>query len=233
MRTNYVLIDYENLPVKSLELFQEPHFRLRVFLGPKNSKLPTELVVAMQRMGERGDYVVLETSSPNALDFHIAYYLGRLALEEPTSFFHIISADKGFDPLLKHLKGKGIFAVRSESIEAMPCFKALPALEATIAATAASGNKPASSTPVPSKPAPKTPKSPASDQLKVAMKDLISRKGAKPGTVAKLLNTIHSTLGKASGVKLAEAEAVFKQLRDQGFVKVNGEKVTYSLPERV
>ena len=230
MRTNYVLIDYENLPVKSLELLQEPHFRLRVFLGPKNSKLPTELVVAMQRMGERGEYVVLETSSPNALDFHIAYYLGRLALEEPTSFFHIISADKGFDPLLKHLKGKGIFAVRSESIEEMPCFKALPALEA---ATAASGNKPASNTPAPSKPAPKAPKSPVSDQLKVAMKDLISRKGAKPGTVAKLLNTIHSTLGKASGVKLAEAEVVFKQLRDQGFVTVSGEKVTYSLPEHI
>ncbi|ELK4821909.1 PIN domain-containing protein [Pseudomonas aeruginosa] len=233
MRTNYVLIDYENLPVKSLELLQEPHFRLRVFLGPKNSKLPTELVVAMQRMGERGEYVVLETSSTNALDFHIAYYLGRLALEEPTSFFHIISGDKGFEPLLKHLKGKGIYAVRSESIEAMPCFKALPAIEATIAATAAGGNKSPSSNPAPSKPAPKKTKTPVSGQLKVAMHDLISRKGAKPRTIAKLINTIHSTLGKASGVKLAEAEAVYKQLCDQGFVKVNGDKVTYSLPERV
>lgn len=233
MRTNYVLIDYENLPVKSLELLQEPHFRLRVFLGPKNSKLPTELVVAMQRMGERGEYVVLETSSPNALDFHIAYYLGRLALEEPTSFFHIISADKGFDPLLKHLKGKGIFAVRSESFEAMPCFKALPALKATIAATAAGESKSASSTPAPSKSTPKAEKATLSGQLKVAMHDLISRKGARPRTIAKLINTIHSTLGKTSGVKLAEAEAVYKQLCDQGFVKVNGEKVTYSLPERV
>jgi hypothetical protein len=233
MRTNYVLIDYENLPVKSLELLQEPHFRLRVFLGPKNSKLPTELVVAMQRMGERGEYVVLETSSPNALDFHIAYYLGRLAVEEPASFFHIISADKGFDPLLKHLKGKGVFAVRSESIESMPCFKALPALKATKAVTAAGESKPTSSTSTPSKSTPKAEKDALSDPLKVAMHDLISRKGAKPRTIAKLINTIHSTLGKTSGVKLAEAEAVYKQLCDQGFVKVAGENITYSLPERV
>lgn len=67
----------------------------------------------------------------------------------------------------------------------------------------------------------------------MAIKDLISRKGAKPGAVAKLIKTIHSTLGKASGMKLAEAEAVFRRLHDQGFVKVSGEKVAYSLPERI
>ena len=124
MRANYVLIDYENVQASSLELLVEPHFYLRVFLGPNNTKLPTELAVAVHRLRERADYIQLETPGANALDFHIAYYLGQLASADPTGFFHIISRDKGFDPLLKHLKSKGIFALRSESIEDMPCFKA-------------------------------------------------------------------------------------------------------------
>ena len=61
MRTNYVLIDFENVHVKSLELLEGDHFRVIVFLGPKNTKLPVDLVLAMQRFGDRGEYVLLET----------------------------------------------------------------------------------------------------------------------------------------------------------------------------
>lgn len=122
MRTNYVLIDYENLQVDSLELLQPEHFKLRIFLGPNNTKLPSELAIAAYRLHDRADYIQLETPGKNALDFHLAYYLGRLAFEEPAAYFHIISGDKGFDPLIKHLKGKGISAARSESIEGLPCF---------------------------------------------------------------------------------------------------------------
>lgn len=37
MRTNYVLIDFENVHVKSLDLLQGEHFRVVVILGPKNA----------------------------------------------------------------------------------------------------------------------------------------------------------------------------------------------------
>lgn len=59
MRTNHVLIDFENVHVKSLELLKGEHFRVIVFLGPKNTKLPVDLVLAMQNSGERAAYVVL------------------------------------------------------------------------------------------------------------------------------------------------------------------------------
>ena len=72
MKTNYVLVDYENIQVKSLTLLKDECFRVRVFLGPNNTKLPIELVLAMQDLGERAEYIVLETSGRNALDFHIA-----------------------------------------------------------------------------------------------------------------------------------------------------------------
>ena len=56
----------------------------------------------------------------NALDFHIAYYIGRLATQHPDAFFHIVSRDTGFDPLVKHLKGQQILCQRSASIDRVP-----------------------------------------------------------------------------------------------------------------
>ena len=43
---------------------------------------------------------------------------------EPEAFFHIISKDTGFDPLIQHLKEKNIFCGRWESIEEIPAVKA-------------------------------------------------------------------------------------------------------------
>jgi hypothetical protein len=130
MKTNYVLIDLENVQVKSLALLVADHFRVHLFLGPNYTRLPTDLAIAMHEFGERANYVRLETPGPNAPDFHIAYYLGQLAAGDPAGFYHIISKDTGFDPLVQHLKTRKIFAARSESIEAMPCFRrAAPAQE--------------------------------------------------------------------------------------------------------
>lgn len=98
MKTNYVLVDYENVQVKSLDLLREEHFRVTVFLGPNNTRLPVELVLAMQQLGERAQYVTLETPGSNALDFHIAYYLGALAKEDPSGFFHNYFQGHGVRP---------------------------------------------------------------------------------------------------------------------------------------
>lgn len=87
------------------------------------------LATALQSLGSNAEYVVLETAGNNALDFHIAYYIGVLSSEDPTAYFHIISKDSGFDPLIKHLKGKKVFAQRSTCIADIPYFK--PALPGT------------------------------------------------------------------------------------------------------
>jgi hypothetical protein len=42
-------------------------------------------------MGERGEYIKVAGAGRNALDFHIAYYIGRIASQAPEAFFHIIS----------------------------------------------------------------------------------------------------------------------------------------------
>lgn len=217
MKTNYVLIDYENVQVKSLALLKGEHFRVQVFLGPKNLKLHRELVFVMQEFGDRGKYIVLEAHGSNALDFHIAYYLGVLAAADPTGFFHIISKDTGFDPLLQHLKARGVSSARSASIEAMPCFSQVAA--STIDSNGASDEG--------------KPKSPAGrvsvdDMIKIAVDDLIKRKAARPRTPKTLRSTIHARCGKE--LPAADIDAVYEALVKRGYVKVDGAKVTYALP---
>lgn len=216
MQTNYVLIDYENVQVKSLALLKGEHFRVQVFLGPKNLKLHRELVFAIQEFGDRGKYIVLEAGGKNALDFHIAYYLGVLAAADPKGMFHVISEDKGFEPLLQHLKARGVSAVRSDSIEAMPCFSQVAA--STIASKRASDEG--------------KPKSVAvhlslDDMVKLAVDDLIKRKAARPRTPKTLRSTIHARCGKERSA--ADIDAVYEALVKLGHVKVDGTKVTYSL----
>ena len=67
-------------------------------------------------MGTNAEYVLLESGGSNALDFHIAYYIGVLSVQDPAARFHIISKDAGFDPLIRHLKLRGVIAQRLPSI---------------------------------------------------------------------------------------------------------------------
>jgi hypothetical protein len=120
VRSNVVLIDFENVQPASLKALEQEHYRVVVFVGATQAKLPFEIVSAIQRMGDRAEYVRISGIGPNALDFHIAFYIGQYAAQDPTAFFHIISKDAGFDPLILHLKTKHIYSARSESVEAMP-----------------------------------------------------------------------------------------------------------------
>ena len=122
-RTNFVLVDFENVQPKDIGLLKDGPFKVKIFLGPNQSKIPVALASALQSLGENAEYIILETAGSNALDFHIAYYIGTLSSVEPTAFFHIISKDSGFDPLLKYLKGKKIFAQRSTCLADIPYFK--------------------------------------------------------------------------------------------------------------
>lgn len=127
LRNNFVLIDYENVQPQSLAMLEHDHFRIIVFVGANQTKLATEIVYPVQRMGAKAEYVQMTGHGKNALDFHIAYYIGELAASQPTSYFHIISKDTGFDPLIQHLKSKKILVSRSQEIIDIPYVKATTA----------------------------------------------------------------------------------------------------------
>lgn len=121
MTENFILVDYENVQPKDIGLIKDGPFKVKIFLGPNQSRIPVSLAVALQSLGDRAEYIILEAAGANALDFHVAYYIGALSAVEPAASFHVISKDAGFDPLLKHLKGKNIFAQRSACIADIPC----------------------------------------------------------------------------------------------------------------
>jgi hypothetical protein len=123
LKTNYILIDFENIQPKNLELLKGGPFKIKVFIGHNQTKLPLEVALSLQPFGSDAEYIRIEGSGPNALDFHIAFYVGQLAAEDPNGYFHIISKDTGFDPLIKHLKSIKIFAQREKDIADIPLIK--------------------------------------------------------------------------------------------------------------
>jgi len=120
MKNNYILIDYENVQPKSLSILNGHDFRVIVFVGENQTKIPFELASALQVLGSNASYVKIGGNGPNALDFHIAFYIGQLAEKDPDAYFHIISKDSGFDPLIKHLKGRKIHAQREKDLAEIP-----------------------------------------------------------------------------------------------------------------
>lgn len=123
MEANYVLIDFENVQPKNLELLSKHPFKIFVFVGANQTKVSFDLASAMQTLGSDAKYIKISGNGPNALDFHIAFYVGELASTDQNAQFHIISKDKGFDPLISHLKTRGLKVYRSSDLAEIPVLR--------------------------------------------------------------------------------------------------------------
>jgi hypothetical protein len=124
VKKNYVFIDYENVQLAAMEALERDHFHVIVFVGASQTKVTYEVASALQRMGDRAKYIKITGNGSNALDFHIAYYIGVLSTKEPDAYFHIVSKDTGFDPLIQHLKSKKISVSRDKTVKDIPSVKA-------------------------------------------------------------------------------------------------------------
>ena len=196
----YVLIDYENVQPETLGRLDPNRDAIRIFVGANQSKMPTSLVTAMQRFESR--CIQIAGSGRNALDLHIAYYVGQIATTEPGASFHVVSKDAGFDPLMRHLKSEGIAAGRIETID-------------EIVERSASRVKPSS-------------KAPASlPHLTTVIDNLKRRPKARPSTVGKLQTVIRELFLKK--LKDEDVTRLFDQLVKRGVVMVQGTKVSYKL----
>jgi len=120
---NYVLIDFENVQPKNLEILSKHPFNVYVFVGASQAKITYEFAVAMQQLGENAKYVKIGGNGKNALDFHLAFYVGELATKDPEAYFHVISRDTGFDPLIKHLRSRKIRIQRDKDLAEIPVLR--------------------------------------------------------------------------------------------------------------
>ena len=166
MRTEYVLVDFENVQPEDLDLLSGGSYKIKIFLGTHQGRIPVAMVRALQAFGPDVEYVQAGGSGNNAVDFHIAYYIGQLAATARDVHFHVISKDTGFDPLIKHLSAQGIACRRSISISA---------IELVSAATFGSES--------------------IASKAKAVVVNLAKRKSAKPRTLKTLRTTIKALFG--------------------------------------
>lgn len=197
----YVLIDYENVQPETLGRLDPNRDAILIFVGVNQSKVRTSLVTAMR--GFNWDCIQITGSGRNALDLHIAYYLGRIAVSEPGASFHVVSKDAGFDPLMRHLKAEGIVAKRITTTGVMTeTNTSRKKSTGTVAAT-------------------------LPDAIKTITDNLRRRPNARPSTVGKLQTVIRELFLKK--LKDEEATKLVDQLVKLGVVTVQGTKVSYRL----
>ncbi len=105
-----LLVDFENVPKVDLGSLP-PDVTVPFFFGASQRTVPTVFLKEALKLGQRFVPIDIEGQGKNALDFHIAFYLGEYLQAAPAAECVILSRDKGFDPLVRHLVGRG-FKVR-------------------------------------------------------------------------------------------------------------------------
>ena len=116
---NHVFVDYENVHEVDPAVIGARSVSLTLLLGARQTRLDAALVEKLMEHAASVQLVRLTTSGENALDFALAYYVGRAAAADPTGHFHIVSKDTGFDPLIEHLRSRHIHAHRHNDFTAL------------------------------------------------------------------------------------------------------------------
>jgi hypothetical protein len=224
---NHVFVDFENVHEVDLDVIGNKAVSFTLLVGPKQTKLDAKLVEKLFAHAASVQLVRLATSGKNALDFILTYYVGRAVAFDPTGCFHIISGDKGFDSLVKHLQGKRIDIGRHESFAALPF---------AVPVKAAKPEKPATA-PVRAEVAKpkvvakgKTPAAPPTLEVQVnrVLEQLRKPSATHPRKKEGLLKQVVNFLGK----KITEGEAapIVERLERSGHITIDEkENITYRL----
>lgn len=118
MSDTLLLVDYENVPKIDLSILDEA-CRAIIFVGKNQVPPKAAKRKASAHRFLRVDFQKIEGSGRNALDFHIAFHLGRMFETSPTTECVVIAKDKGYDPLVAHLNKSGMTCRRVENWEAL------------------------------------------------------------------------------------------------------------------
>jgi hypothetical protein len=229
MFINYILIDFENIQPDNLEIIKNLNFKIIIFVGSNQKKISFEMVDIIQSFGNNAEYVKIEGNGQNALDFHIAFYIGKISALEKEAFFHIISKDTGFDPLVNHLKLKKIKVQRVKNIAEIPMIQNLmnkaipvPSITKTLPPKIIENKV----TPI-KKAISKLPN--YDENIDKIIKFLKQKKAARPGTKKTLINSINNDLFQKKLTE-KEIENLFDEILKREYISMNNTKVNYSLP---
>jgi hypothetical protein len=244
----YLLVDFENLQPspKDVEQVRGDEYRLWVFHGPHQNKFSADLVKAWQPLGGQVKWVQSSKTGKNALDFHIAFHLGRLHGEDlsagRSARYAVVSGDGGFDSLFEHMRSLGCAVGKAQSIpEALAWAESLSAGQPHPADFAAVAKVPPVAVPVPAvhaaPPVKKAAKkitdpirnAPESADAGKVVADLRAHPKNRPANRKALQRHVVSILGNK--VTSQVAEATIKALEAQQIVRFNGNEIEYKVPK--
>ena len=122
-RTNYILIDCENVWESDLARVIGKPVRVFMIIGNRHKNLPTSLFQFAQ--DHPGQLTVIQTTveGHNALDLVLTFELSQLVATDPDGYFHIISKDNVFKSVIRHLEGKQTLIARHASLAEIPVHK--------------------------------------------------------------------------------------------------------------
>lgn len=218
---NHVFVDYENVHTVDPAIIGSKTVHVSLLLGVKSTKFDATVVEKLMRHAAIVEMIRLTSSGRNALDFALAYYVGRAVLADPTGYFHIVSKDKGYDALIEHLRSKHIRARRHDDFTTLT-FSAPPPAPANIRPVVTPVAKP----PIKPKPPVTVLETLETQVLKYLRKPATNR----PGTKKKLTSDLITHLGK----KIPETEVLklIGMMSQAGHLVIDDKgKVTYHLTQ--
>jgi PIN domain-containing protein len=222
MSNQYVLVDFENVQPDLSQLAGSP-YKVKMFFGAKQqeSRVPFKLLDAVMALGGNAEAIKITRSGSNAVDMHIAWFIGGLLEREPQAKIHIISGDSDFDPLLEFLTARGVECRRTKTLAELVDRKPPRAAQAPRAPRGRPSPQPAKVVaPV---------KVPVSDHLSGVLKHLRSMKD-KPTTRTRLAKWIDTHFRQHGGAQTAKVvERTLDDLVRLKFVTQDGTKVAYNL----
>ncbi len=215
---NHVFVDYENVQTLDLAAIGSKGVTFMLLIGRDKKKLDVELVEQLFAHAASVELVRLTASGRNALDFTLAYYIGRAVAADPAGFFHIVSKDTGYDPMIEHLRSRHIRVRRhndfSELTFAPASKRPVPAADKTVRTPPVSAK----------------PKAPVGDPL---LTKVVGHLQTHPTNRPKRRKTLVSHLAALLGKQSAEGgiETLIDELIKAGHIAINEKNaVTYTLP---
>ena len=211
---NHVFVDFENVQEIDFAALGNKPATYTLLLGAKQTRLDAGLVEELMKHAGMVELIRLASSGKNALDFALAYYVGRAAVVDPTGYFHIVSKDQGFDPLIEHLKSRHIRAQRHDSFSTLS-FSVRPKAPAAAVALPKAALSAESSFP--------------GQPLERELAHLKKNPNNRPKREETLVSYLKNLLGKTATE--GDAVAMIGVLKKNNFLKItdNG-AVTYQLP---
>ena len=99
MSQTLLLVDFENVHKVDISLLDES-YRAIIFVGANQNPPKAAKNKATAHRFTRVDFLKVEGTGRNALDFYIAFQLGRTFETAPDTECIVLSKDKGYDRLL-------------------------------------------------------------------------------------------------------------------------------------